>query len=182
MAVHAPKRAVFLVAVLLAAGVAGCEYANDVTPAPSRPSGTGTAAAAGPFPFASVDPELEAELERNMGAVELMLADVPAGAGAAGGISGHSAAGGGLTYNGVLTNAGTYTVTAVCTGAVEAQLVVTSRGTTGSPEVIDVPCGEPVSRQVQLGTGSVTAYLVSPDESRVHKAAVGAVRIVDPAP
>ncbi|MDV8147148.1 hypothetical protein [Arthrobacter sp. B10-11] len=178
MAVHAPKRAAFLAAALLAAGVAGCEYANDVGPDPSRPSGTGTPAAADPFPLASVDPEFEAELQRNMAAVELILADVPAGAGgASGGISGHGAAGGGLTYNGVLTNAGTYTVTAACTGAVEAQLVVTSRGVAGSSEAIDVPCGEPVRRQLQLGTGPVTAYLVSPDESRVHKAAVGAVRI-----
>ena len=178
MADRVGQGAVFLAAVLLAAGAAGCEYANDVGPDPSRPSGTGTTAAAGPFPIASVDPELEAELERNMGAVELMMADVPAGAGgAAGGISGKSAAGGGLTYNGVLTNAGTYTVTAACTGAVEAQLVITSRGAAGNSEVIDVPCGEPVRRQLQLGTGPVTAYLVSPDESRVHKAAVGAVRI-----
>jgi hypothetical protein len=118
-----------------------------------------------------------------MGAVELMLADIPAGAGgAAGGISGHSAAGGGLTYNGVLTGAGTYTVTAACTGALEAQLVVTSRGASAGSEVIDVPCGEPVTRQVQLGTGPVTAHLVSPDEDRLHKAAAGAVRILDPAP
>lgn len=181
----APLRAVFLVAgALVAAGLAGCEYANDVGPDPSRPAArTGPTTAASPLPLPSADPEVLAELDRNMAAVELLLADVPVGAGgAAGAISGHSGDGGGLTYNGVLTGAGTYTVTAVCVGAAEAQLVVTSRGSAGSTHRVEVPCGEVVKRQVELNTGPVTAYIVSPDEDRVHKAAAGAVRILDPAP
>lgn len=172
------------VLAMLATALGGCEYANDAGPDPSRPTGrVATTGSAAPLPSASVDPGLAAELERNMAAVELMLANVPAGAGGAtGGISGHSTAGGGLTYNGVLTGAGTYTVTAVCAGAVEAQLVVTSRGITASSHVIDVPCGELVNRQIELGSGPVTAYLVGPDESLVHTAAAGAVRLLDPAP
>ncbi|CAN7514036.1 hypothetical protein [Arthrobacter sp. LjRoot14] len=186
MMVHrAPRRAVLLVAgALAAAGLAGCEYANDVGPEPSRPTGRpATTVAAPPVPFGSMDPALEAELERNMAAVELLLADVPVGAGgAAGAISGHTGTGGGLTFNGVLTGAGVYTVTAVCVGAVTAQLVVTSRGSAGTTHRIDVPCGEPVSEQVELNTGPVTAHIVSPDEDRVRTAAVGAIRILDPGP
>jgi hypothetical protein len=178
-----PQRALFLAAgALVAAGLAGCEYANDVGPEPSLPTARpGPATAAPPLPVASMDPGLKAEQDRNMAAVELLLADVPSGAGGvAGAISGHSGAGGGLTFTGVLTEAGAYTVTAVCVGAAEAQLVVTSRGSTGTTHRIDVPCGEPVSEQVELNTGPVTAYIVSADEDRVHKAAMGAVRLLDP--
>ncbi|MFF1382050.1 hypothetical protein ACFVWT_00645 [Arthrobacter sp. NPDC058288] len=179
MAVREPKRAMFLVGALLAAGLAGCEYADDVGPAPSAGGRTGSSA----LPLPSADPALMAELDRNMAAVELLLADVPVGAGgAAGAISGPSGAREGLTYNGVVTEAGAYTVAAVCVGAVKAQLVVTSRGSTGSSQGIDVPCGDVVKRQVELNTGPVTAYIVSPDEDRVHQAAVGAVRIPDPSP
>ncbi|WP_104173382.1 hypothetical protein [Arthrobacter sp. Y81] len=182
MAVRAPKRAVFLVAALLAAGLAGCEYADDVGPAPSAGGRTGSGVAP-TVPLSSAGPALMAEMDRNMAAVELLLADVPVGAGgAAGGISGRSGAGGGFAYNGVLTRAGTYTVVAVCVGAAEAQLAVLSRGTSEGSYAIDVPCGEPVTQQLELGTGPVTAHLVSPDEERIYKAAVGAVRISDPAP
>jgi hypothetical protein len=178
------RAAVLVAAALIAAAVAGCEYANDVGPDPSRPAGRPeNPLGATPLPIASADPALVAELDRNMAAVELMLADVPEGAGgAAGGISGHSSSGGGLSFSVVLTQAGTYTVTVVCVGAVEAQLLVTSRGSAGGSHRIDFPCGEPVERQVELGTGPVTAHIVSPDEGRIHKAAVGAVRILDPAP
>lgn len=188
MAVRAPKRAVFLVAgavlgALVAASLAGCEYANDVGPEPSRSAGATGSSGASPLPLPSTDPELLAELDRNMAAVELLLAHVPVGAGgAAGAISGHGGAGGGLTYNGVLTGAGTDTVTAVCVGAEQAQLVVTSRGSAPGSHGMDVPCGQPVTQQVELGTGPVTAYIVSPDEGRVYKAAVGAVRILEPSP
>jgi hypothetical protein len=183
VAVRAPKRAVFLVAALVTAGLAGCEYADDVGPAPSGAAGSSGSSTAPPLPLRSADPALLAEMDRNMAAVELLLADVPVGAGgAAGGISGRSGAGGGFAYNGVLTRAGTYTVTAVCMGAAEAQLAVLSRGTAESSYAIDVPCGEPVAQQVELGTGPVTAHLVSPDEERKFKGAVGAVRISDPAP
>lgn len=182
MARRASKRAVLLVAGLIAACLAGCEYADDVGPAPSNAASRHGSSVTKPVPLPSVDPELLAELDRNMAAVELLLADVPVGAGgAAGGISGHSSAGGGLTYNGVLTRAGTYTVIAVCVGATDAQLAVLSRGTVESHHSVDVPCGVPVTQQIELGTGPVTAHLVSPDEERNHKAAVGAVRISGPA-
>jgi hypothetical protein len=120
-------------------------------------------------------PEASCDLHRRTWCV---CSGVPVGAGGgAGGISG-----GGFTYNGVLTQSGTHTVTAVCVGAPEAQLAVISRGTTSSYQRIDVPCGELVSQQVELGTGPVTAHLETLDDGRGHKSAAGAVRILDPAP
>lgn len=173
-----------LIAVAVAVAVAGCEYADDVGPNQSRPTGRpATTVAAPPVPLASMDPALEAELERNMAAAELKLADLPAGAsGGAGSISGHSSAGGGFTFSVVLTQAGTYTVTAICVGAANAKLMVTSRGAVSSSQGNDVPCGVLVKWRVELGTGPVTVHLVSPDEAGLHKAAVGAVRIFDPMP
>jgi len=174
---------------LLAAVLGGCEYgtdqyADDGDPDQSRPTGRpATTVAAPPVPLASMDPALEAELERNMAAVELKLADLPAGAsGGAGSIGGHSSAGGGLTFSVVLTQAGTYTLTAICVGAAKAKLMVTSRGAVSSSQSNDVPCGTLVKWRVELGTGPVTVHLVSPDEAGLHKAAVGAVRIFDPMP
>ena len=182
-----PQLAVFLVSGALMAGVTACEYADDIGAGPSGPAdGRGSSPGTNPVPFTSPDPKLEAELERNMAAVELMLADVPmgssGGAGRISGTGGAGGAGGGFSYNGVLTRAGTYTVTAVCVGGPGARLVVTSHGTAGDPRQIDVPCGERISQQIELGTGPFTAYLGSPDESGEYLAAVGALRILDPAP
>ncbi|MBT2596355.1 hypothetical protein [Arthrobacter sp. ISL-72] len=179
-----PQLAVFLVAGALMAGVAGCEYADETGAEPSGPADRPVRSlGANPVPFASPDPKLEAELERNMAAVELMLADVPMGsAGGAGGISGQGGAGGGFAYDGVLTRAGAYTVTAVCVGGAGARLVITSGGTAGGSRQIDVPCGERISQQIELGTSPFTAYLGSRDESSEYPAAVGAMRISDPVP
>ncbi|KQR65561.1 hypothetical protein ASF98_10690 [Arthrobacter sp. Leaf337] len=185
MGTLARRRAALLAAAaLIAVAVAGCEYADDVGPNQSRPTGRPATTVAGrPVPLASMDPALEAELERNMAAVELKLADLPAGAsGGAGSIGGHSSAGGGLTFSVVLTQAGTYTLTAICVGADKAKLMVTSRGAVSSSQGNDVLCGTLVKWRVELGTGPVTVHLVSPDEAGLHKAAVGVVRIFDPVP
>jgi hypothetical protein len=51
--------AVVPVLCLLAAGLAGCEYADDVGPSPSGAAGrTGNSIATDTVPMASVDPEL----------------------------------------------------------------------------------------------------------------------------
>jgi hypothetical protein len=181
MADRAPNCAVLLLAgTLTAAGLAGCEYADDVGPAPSAAAGRTGSGVASTVPAPSVDPEHAAELDRNMGAVELMLADVPVGAGGGtGSISGRSG-GGGLMFHSYLTRAGTYTVSAVCVGTPDAQLTVISLGTQ-TFEHFPTLCGEVVSHQIELGTGQVELHLVR-DEGSGARTAAGGVRISDPTP
>lgn len=179
MTVRTAKRSVFLVAALLAAGLAGCEYADDVVPAPSAAGRTGSGVAS-TAPLPSVDPELEAELERNMAAVELMLAAVPVGSGGGtGGISSRSGAGG-FMFHSYLTQAGTYTISAACVGAPDAQLAVISLGTQ-TVEHFPTPCGDVVSHQIALGTGQVELHLVR-DEGPGARTSAGGVRISAPTP
>ena len=170
MAVPAPRRAVFLVAALLAAGLAGCEYADDVGPAPSATGRTGDSVVT-PVPLLSVDPELMAELDRNMATLDLAMVEVPVGlAGAAGGISK-----GGLEFTTSVTETATYKVTAACIGAPEARLSVRSASSDTLLE-ITTPCAELFSRDIELRPGPLTVRLAAVGDGYLQ-AASGVVRI-----
>jgi hypothetical protein len=168
----APKRAVLLVAGLIAACLAGCEYADDVGPAPSAAaSRTGKGVTPTPIPLASVDPELMAEINRNMATLEMAMVEVPFGlAGAAGGISD-----GGLAFTTNVTGTATYKVTAACIGAPGARLSVSSASSNTLLE-FTTPCGELFSRDVELRPGTLIVRLVAVGDGYLQ-AASGVMRI-----
>jgi hypothetical protein len=169
--------AVVPVFCLLAAGLAGCEYADDVGPSPSgAASATGSGIATDPVPMASVDPELAAELDRNMATLEIIMADVPIGIGGrAGGISGQGNGEGGLEISTRLTDTATYTVTTACIGAPGARLSVSSAA---SNTLLDfpTPCTGVLSHDVELRPGPVSLRLVAVGDG-YQNAATGVVRI-----
>lgn len=179
------KRIVSVAAVvpvlgLLVAGLAGCEYADDVGPSPSGAAGpTGNSTVTAPVPVASVDPELVAELDRNLAALEIIMADVPVGAGgAAGSISGQGNGEGGLEFSTLLTDAATYTVAVGCIGAPGATLSVSSAGNTQLQ--FSASCAGVLSHNVELGPGPVSVRLVAAGQG-YQNAATGVVRIYDAA-
>lgn len=171
MAVRTAKRSVFLVAALLAAGLAGCEYADDVGPAPSAAGRTGSGVTPMPIPLASVDPELMAEMDRNMATLDLAMVEVPVGlAGAAGGIGK-----GGLEFTTSVTETATYKVTAACIGAPGAKLSVSSASSNTRLE-FTTPCAELFSRDIELRPGPLTVRLVAVGDGYLQ-AASGVMRI-----
>ncbi|WP_175417348.1 hypothetical protein [Arthrobacter sp. 24S4-2] len=169
--------AVVPVLCLLAAGLAGCEYADDARPSPS---GAGNSKVTHPVPMASVDPELVAEQDRNMAAIEILMADVPIGAGgAAGSINGQGNGEGGLGFSTQLTDTATYTVTAGCIGAPGAKLTVSSGP---GNALLDLPtsCAGVLSHDIELQPGPVSVSLVAAGEG-YQKAATGVVRVYEAA-
>jgi hypothetical protein len=180
VAVLAPKRAVFLVAALLAAGLAGCEYADDGGAAPSGAGPTGNSTVMAPVPIATGDPELVAELDRNLAALEIRMTDVPVGAGgAAGDISSQGNGEGGLEFSTQLTDGGTYTEAAGCIGAAEAKLSISSAAGNTRME-FTASCAGVLRHNVELGPGPVSVRLVA-DGQGYQNAATGVVRIYEAA-
>jgi hypothetical protein len=173
----AAQRSLLLVIGLTAACLGGCEYADDVGPAPSTAaSRTGNGVTPMPIPLASVDPELMAEMDRNMATLERAMVEVPIGlAGAAGGISARSDSGGGLEFSTSVTGTATYRVTAACIGAPGAKLSVSSASSNTLLE-FTTPCAELFSRDVELRPGTVTVRLVAVGDGYLQ-AASGVMRI-----
>ena len=168
--------ALLLASTLVAAVLAGCEYADDVGPAPSAAASRPGSSVATPVPLHSVDPELLAELDRNMAALEMAMVEVPMGLGAgAGGIRGRGSGEGGLEFTTIVTETATYKVTAACIGAPGAKLSVSSASSNKLLE-FTTPCAEPLSRDVDLRPGRLTVRLVAVGDGYLQ-AASGVVRI-----
>ena len=176
MAVRAPKRAVFLAAALLAAGLAGCEYADDVGPAPSARRPDGPAAWPHRFRSPSVDPELEAELDRNMAAVELVHGGRARGGGRRRRGYQRAQAAGRIHVTSVDRDAGTYTVTAACIGAPDAQAYGHLRWSDSRLGSHDAVRGTGQPARLSSGPGPLTVHLVAVGTASLQ-AASGVVRI-----
>lgn len=176
MAGGTPRRAVFLAAGLAAACLAGCEYADDVGPAPSNSAGRTAEGPATPVPLPSADPELVAEMDRNIATLEAAMVEVPTGlGGAAGGIGGRGDGEGGLGFGTRVTETATYKVTAACIGAPRAKISVISASSDTRLE-FTTPCAELFSRDVELRPGPLTVRLVAVGDGE-QQAASGVVRI-----
>jgi hypothetical protein len=155
-----PVRAALLLAVAAAAaGLAGCEVADDVGPSPT---------AAGPFvrsypamaPLPTRDPELAAAQTRNLVELEAVLGS-PEGllVGGSGGLGGTSS--GGLATSGLVTRAGLYKVTAACVGAPDAHLSVIQGARQGGTLLEqNLDCGSVAEALIDLVPGTVSAHLI----------------------
>lgn len=148
-----------VVLALAAAGLAGCEYADDVglSPAASSPPSRSYPAKA---PLPARDPELVAAETRNLLELGAMLGS-PEGLliGGSGGIGDTSS--GGFMTSGVVTRAGQYTVTAACIGAPDTHLSVTQGARQGGTLLeLSLDCGSTGEARVDLVPGSVSAHVV----------------------
>jgi hypothetical protein len=131
-----------------AAGLSGCEYADDVsTAAPaasSRPA---------PPPPPPVNPGLAGAETRNLGELKAVLGARPDGLvlGGTGGIGGS-----GFRHSAAAVPKGTYTLTAACIGAPNAYLTVTQDGLRGGGSAeMNLDCGAAARTRVDLGAGPV---------------------------
>ena len=160
-----PVRAALLLAVAAAAaGLAGCEVADDVGPSPAVPSPAvpGPAVRSYPAmaPLPTRDPELAAAQTRNLSELEAMLGS-PKGllVGGSGGLGGTSS--GGLGASGIITRAGQYKVTAACVGAPDAHLSVIQGARQGGTLLErNLDCGNVADALIDLVPGTVSAHLI----------------------
>ena len=154
------RTAVLLVAAAVAAGLAGCEYADDVGALPAASSSpTPSYPARAPLP--TRDPEIVAAETRNLVELGTVLEDSPEGLlfGGSGGIG--DAVSGGLSTSGLVGRAGQYKVTAACIGAPDAHLSVIQGARQGGTLLeLNLDCGSAAEALVDLVPGSVSAHLV----------------------
>ena len=159
---HLTRRAAGLLAVAaVAAGLAGCEYADDGEPpaaASTAPSRSYPARA----PLPTRDPAVVAAESRNL----LELGAVLDGSsedylfGGSGGIGGTGSAG--FSTSGPVRQAGQYKVTAACVGVPDAHLSVTQGAREGGTLLeLNLDCGSAAEALVDLVPGSVSAHLVN---------------------
>lgn len=143
--------ALLLAAAGAAAGLSGCEYADDVSTAvpavssrPSRPA---------PPPLPPADPGLAAAESRNLGELKAVLGERPDGLvlGGTGGIGGS-----GFRHSAAAVPEGTYTLTGACVGARNAYLTVSQDGLRGGGSAeMSLTCGAAAAMQVDLSAGPV---------------------------
>jgi len=158
---HRTRRtAVLLAAAAVAAGLAGCEYADDVEALPAAPSAPGRS-----YPARAAlptrDPELVAAETRNLLELGAVLDGSPEGLlfGGSGGIGDTTS--GGLSTSGLVKQAGQYKVTAACIGAPDAHLSVIQGARQGGTLLeLGIDCGSMAEALVDLVPGSVSAHLV----------------------
>ena len=157
---HRTRRtAVLLVAAAVAAGLAGCEYADDVGALPAASSSpTPSYRARAPLP--TRDPAIVAAESGNL----LELGAVLDGSsedylfGGSGGIGGTSSAG--FSTSGPVRQAGQYKVTAACVGVPDAHLSVTQGAREGGTLLeLNLDCGSAAEALVDLVPGSVSAHV-----------------------
>jgi hypothetical protein len=150
---------VLLAAAAVAAGLAGCEYADDVGELPaasSSPSRSYPARA----PLPTRDPELVAAETRNLLELGTVLDGSPedflfGGSGPIG-----DTGSGGLSSSGLVRQAGQYKVTAACIGAPDAHLSVIQGARQGGTLLeLNLDCGSAAEALVDLVPGSVSAHL-----------------------
>ena len=138
------------------AGLAGCEYTDDVsdpTAAPAVPSRPAP-------PPAPVNPGLAEAEQRNLGELQAVLGARPDGLvlGGTGGIGGS-----GFRHSAAAVPQGTYTLTAACTGAPNAFLTVSQDGLRGGGRAeMNLDCGAAATTRVDLGAGPVQIQGIRP--------------------
>jgi hypothetical protein len=166
--------------VLVVTGVTGCEYSTDAEAAP--------AAGASPVrnhpprvPHPTGNPEQEAleasnraELERLLGAAAPDTA-VLADSGLVGG------PGIGFSRNAQVKTAGSYTVTAACVGAPDAQLTLSQDAQPGLELNVSFDCAAVSTRVIKLQRGSLQARLARLPSDKVSGAVAG-VRVTPRTP
>ena len=157
---HRTRRTAVLLAAAAAAGLSGCEYADDVGELPvasSAPTRSYPARAALP----TRDPELVAAETRNLLELGTVLDGSPddflfGGSGPIGDTSS-----GGLSTSGLVNRAGQYKVTAACIGAPDAHLSVIQGARQGGTLLeLNLYCGSTAEALIDLVPGSVSAHLV----------------------
>lgn len=152
------RGAVLLLAVAgTAAGLAGCEYPDDVADPTAAPTRAGRAA---PAPPPRVDPGLPAAEQRNLGRLEAVLGTRPGGLvlGGTGGIGGS-----GFRHSAAAVPKGTYTLTAACIGAPHALLTVSQDGLRGGGSAeMNLDCGAVETTRVELRAGPVQVQGLRP--------------------
>ncbi|KQN84511.1 hypothetical protein [Arthrobacter sp. Leaf69] len=154
------RTALLLTAGAVAAGLAGCEYADDVgtVPAAAGPSAR-TPAASAPLP--TRDPELVAAETRNLLTLDAVLGGLPEGLlfGGSGGIGDTSS--GGFSVSGEISRAGRYKISAACIGAPDAHLSVIQGAREGGTLLErNLDCGSVTGALLVLEPGDVSAHLV----------------------
>lgn len=157
---HRAGRAALLLGVAAAAaGLTGCEVADDVglSPGAAGPSARSYPARA---PLPTRDPELVAAEARNLSELEAMLGSPETLVfGGSGGLGGTSS--GGHATSGIITLAGQYKVTAACVGAPDARLSVIQGARQGGTLLErNLDCGSVAEALVDLVPGTVSAHLI----------------------
>ncbi|MGP4031884.1 hypothetical protein [Pseudarthrobacter sp. 1C304] len=158
---HRTRRtAALLVVAAVAAGLAGCQYADDVG---TMPAVSSTPARSHParVPLPTRDPEVVAAETRNLLEFRTVLDGMTEDFlfGGSGGIG--DTPGGGLSTSGPIRKAGQYKVTVACVGAPDAHLSVT-QGARGGGTLLErsIDCGILTEALVDLEPGTVSAHLI----------------------
>jgi hypothetical protein len=178
--VHRTRRSAALLAVAaVAAGLAGCQYADDVgtmpeassAPARSHPSRV---------PLPTRDPEVVAAETRNLLELGTVLDGSPEGFLFGGSSRIGDTPSRGLATSGPIRTAGRYKVTAACVGAPDAHLSVT-QGARGGGSLLErsIDCGMLAEALVDLEPGTVSAHLIryGDGSSGPETGAVAGIRI-----
>jgi hypothetical protein len=152
--------ALLLTAGAVAAGLAGCEYADDVGPSPAAagPSARSSPASA---PLPTRDPEVVAAETGNLLMLEAILDGSQDGPffGGSGGIGDTSS--GGFSVSSKVVRAGRYKVAAACVGAPDAHLSVIQGAREGGTLLgRDFDCGSVTGALLDLEPGDVLAHVV----------------------
>jgi hypothetical protein len=171
---------ILLAAVLLVAGVTGCEYSTGGDAAP--PPGPRLVTTQAPrVPHPTENPEQEAleagnraKLERLLGAAAPATA-VLADSGLVGG------PGIGFSRNAQVKTAGSYTVTAACVGAPDAQLTLSQDVQAGDALDLSIDCAAVSTRVIRLHRGPLLARLARLPSGSVSGAVAG-VRVTPRTP
>jgi len=158
---HRARRAARLLAaaVLAAAGLTGCEYADDVGALPAASSAPSRShPARGPLP--TRDPEVVAAESRNLLELGTVFEGSPedflvSGSGGIGDTPSQ-----GFATSGPVIQPGQYKVTAACVGAPDAHLSVTQGAREGGTLLErSIDCGSLAEALVDLVPGTVSAHL-----------------------
>lgn len=153
------RTALLLAAGAAAAGLTGCEVADDVGPSPAA-AGPSVRSYPARAPLPTRDPDLVAAESRNLSELESMLG-LPEGLlfGGSGGIGDTTS--GGLSTSGIVTRAGQYNVTAACVGAPDAHLSVIQGARQGGTLLErSLDCGSVAEALVDLVPGTVSASVI----------------------
>ena len=134
-----------------AAGLAGCEYPDDVTGPTAAPTRAGRPARSMPPP---VDPGIASAEKRNLDDLGAVLGARPGGIvlEGVGGIGGA-----GLRKSVKVLSKGTYTVTAACVGAPTSISISQDGLRDGGKLELTLDCGKATQAQVDLAAGPVQA-------------------------
>jgi hypothetical protein len=149
--------ALLLTVACTAAGLAGCEYPDDVTEPTAAPTRASRQARSLPPP---ADPGVATAEKRNLDDLGAVLGARPGGIvlGGTGGIGGS-----GFRLSAEAVPKGTYTLTAACIGAPNALLTVSQDGLRGGGRAeMNLDCGATETTRVELRAGPVQVQGLRP--------------------